>query len=293
MDDVKRLGIATCRDRPEAQEEDACMARELSDCEVTIAPWDEPGAPWSSCDAVLLRSVWDYHLRVEEFLAWVDRLAATGTTVWNAPSLVGWNAHKTYLADLEAAGVPIVPTLWLRPREVGGWPSAIERSGWPEVVLKPIVGASSFLTWRSSASEAAERTDRLARLAAQGGALLQPFVREVETGGEWSLIYFEGEFSHAVRKRARPGEFRVQYEFGGSDEPADPPVALREVARQALEVAPGEPLYARVDGIDTAGGFLVGELELIEPALFLTAAEGAAARFADAISGRFARQVAS
>ncbi len=283
---VTRLGVATCRERPEPQADDALMLRQLDGIEVVAVPWDAPMARWAGCDAVLLRSVWDYHRRVEEFLARLESLEAAGARVWNGAAAVAWNARKTYLRDLEAAGVPTVPTLWLQPEAVGGWPATIERSGWDDVVLKPIVGASSFLTWRSSAQEAGARADRLARLAAHGGALLQPFVREVESAGEWSLVYFERRFSHAVRKRGRPGEFRVQTEFGGTEEAAEPPAEVRALAESALAVAPGDPLYARVDGIETAAGFVVSELELIEPVLFLACSERAAADFARAVAAR-------
>lgn len=289
-----RLGVATCRSQPEPQPEDARMLAALpAGCELLVAPWDDLGADWRSCDAVLVRSVWDYHLRVEEFLAWVSRLDATGTTVWNPPDLIAWNARKTYLLEIGAAGVPTVPTVLLEARELDRWPDLIVGTGWAEVVLKPIVGASAFLTWRSSGRAAAERVDRLARLAAHGGALVQPFLSEVESAGEWSLVFFEGALSHAVLKRARAGEFRVQVEYGGSEEPATPPPSVLETAGQALAALPGQPLYARIDGLATAGGFLVSEVELIEPVLFLEAADGAAATFATAIAERFERWVAS
>ncbi len=290
---MTRLGVATCRERPEPGPDDALMLRELDGIEVVAAPWDDPAAPWAGCDAVLLRSVWDYHRRVDEFLAWVEGLEAGGITVWNEAAAVAWNARKTYLLDLEAAGVPTVPTVWLEPGAVAAWPEAIRRSGWDPVVLKPIVGASGYLTWRASGREAARRVDRLARLAAHGGALLQPFVPEIESAGEWSLIYFEGRFSHAVRKRGKPGEFRVQTEFGGTEEAGEPAAELRAVAEKALAVAPEDPLYARVDGIETTDGFVVSELELIEPVLFLACSGRAAARFARAVAGRLATPAAS
>lgn len=289
---MTRLGVATCRERPEPEVDDRLMLRLLDGVELLAAPWDDPRVPWSACDAVLVRSVWDYHRRLGDFLAWAESVEAAGTAVWNPTSLIRWNARKSYLEDLEAAGVPTVPTVFLEPGpgadDAAGWAEAIARTGWDPVVLKPIVGASSFLTWRTGAAEAAARADRLARLAAHGGALLQPFVPEVESAGEWSLIYFEGAFSHAVRKRAKPGEFRVQIEFGGTEESGEPPAEVRGLAGRALRAAPGEPLYARVDGIETAAGFRVSELELIEPVLFLSCSERAAASFAGAVAARLA-----
>ena len=178
-----RLGVVTCRRLPEPQADDALMLDALDDVEVVAAPWDVESAPWQSCAAVLIRSPWDYHERVDEFVAWAARLEAAGTTLWNPASLVGWNARKTYLRELEAAGIATVPTLWLEGGEPGEWAREIERTGWSDLVLKPIVGASSFLTWRMAAADLARRQDRLERLAAHGGALVQPFVREIVTEG--------------------------------------------------------------------------------------------------------------
>lgn len=282
-----RLGVATYRDLPEPTPDDALMLEALEGIEIVARPWDDEGA-WTSCAAVLVRSPWDYHRRVDEFLAWASGLERAGTPVWNPASLIEWNARKTYLRELEAAGVSTVPTLWLEPEDLDSWPDAIRDTGWDELVLKPMVGASSFLTWRSSRDEALSRTDRLERLALQGGGLAQPFVPEVLSVGEWSLIYLESTFSHAVRKRAKEGEFRVQVEFGGSEVLEEPPVDVVSVGLRALETLPAAPLYARVDGIETSAGFLLTELELIEPVLFLSKQPEAPRRLAEAVLARLA-----
>lgn len=281
-----RLGIATYRDLPDPTPDDALMVEALVGVEVVARSWDDPGAPWASCDGVFVRSPWDYHTRVEEFVSWVRALEASGTPVWNPAALIEWNARKTYLRDLAAAGVPIVPTLWLEPSDINGWPAAIRDAGWDDLVLKPMVGASSFLTWRASRDEAIARTDRLERLALQGGALAQPFVPEVLTEGEWSLMYFEGVFSHAVRKRAKVGEFRVQVEFGGSEVAEEPPAEVVESGLATLATLPAPPLYARVDGVAGTSGFVLTELELIEPVLFLGSSADAPARLARAVVAR-------
>ncbi len=281
-----RLGIATFQEKPSPTADDALMVAALSGVDVVAAPWDEDGGLWRTCDAVLVRSPWDYHMRVREFVSWAHGLEEAGVPVWNPATLMGWNVSKTYLRELADAGVQTVPTVWLEPGAVDNWPHLIRESGWQELVLKPTVGASSFLTFRTTQEEVAARPDRLARLAEQGGALAQPFVQEVLTEGEWSLIYFEGRYSHAVRKRARQGEFRVQVEFGGEEIPETPPVEVAAAGRKALETLPVEPLYARVDGIETEAGFVLTELELIEPVLFLASDPAAAERFAEAIVGR-------
>lgn len=288
--ELKCLGIATFQGKPDLQPDDRLLIDALYGVDVRVAPWDAGAASWADCEAVLLRSCWDYHHRVEEFVSWARGLEATGTVVLNPAETAAWNARKTYLREVEAAGLPTVPTIWLLDEDVEGCRTAIAGSGWDRVVLKPIVGASSFLTWLSSAEEALDHPDRLERLIAQGGGMLQPFVREIETAGEWSVMFFGGEFSHAVRKRARSGEFRVQEEFGGTVERETPSDDVLATCRRSLDMAPDAVLYARVDGVETHDGFRLTEVELIEPVLFLGSAEEAPGRFVRALADRWAAE---
>lgn len=288
--ELNRLGMATFQGKPDLQPDDRLLVDALDGLEVRVAPWDAGDASWSDCDAVLVRSCWDYHHRVEEFVSWAQGLQTGGTPVLNSAETFAWNARKTYLRDVEAAGLPTVPTIWLLDSDVESCRMAIVRSGWERVVLKPIVGASSFLTWLSSAEEAADRPDRLEQLIAQGGAMLQPFVPEIQTAGEWSVMFFGGEFSHAVRKLARSGEFRVQEEFGGTVELETPSDEVLATCRRSLDVAPDRPLYARIDGVETCTGFRLTELELIEPVLFLGSSEEAPLRLAHALVHRWAEE---
>ena len=282
-----RLGVATWSGDPEPETDDRLMLEALpSSVEVIAGAWDDPKARWDSCDAVLIRSCVDYHTRAEEFLDWAERVEAAGTPLWNAAPVVAWNARKTYLRELADAGLPIVPTVWLESEDLTEHSRLLEESPWEEIVLKPIVGASSYLIWRGTARAARSQDELFARLSAQGGAMLQPFLCEVEERGEWSLIYFEGLFSHAVLKRARPGEYRVQSEFGGTIHSLEPPAEWRSIGEAALDQAPAEALYARIDGVETKGGFRLSEVELIEPELFLGSAPGAPERFAAAVAKR-------
>jgi glutathione synthase/RimK-type ligase-like ATP-grasp enzyme len=282
-----RLGVATWADEPEPHPDDRRMLDALpSSVEVTSCAWDDPEAPWASCDAVLIRTCVDYHLRVGEFVAWAEGLEEAGTPLWNAAAVVTWNSRKTYLRELGEAGLPIVPTIWLEGDDDAEHSRLVDTTPWEEVVVKPIVGASSYLIWHGGANDLRSDNAPLERIAAQGGGMLQPFVREIRERGEWSLIYFEGRFSHAVLKRARAGEYRVQAEFGGSVDSLEPPAELRALGEAALDLAPVAPLYARVDAIDTAEGFLLSELELIEPELFLGSAPEAPGRFAAAVVSR-------
>lgn len=244
--------------------------------------WDDPVVDWSAFNAVVLRACWDYHTRPAEFRAWLARLDTVGIPVWNTPDVIRWNMRKTYLRDLAAAGINVVPTVWAAPGETVNLVDVLSAQGWAQAVVKPQISASAWQTWTVTPAEAVTRQPDLDGLIANGGALIQPLVPEIRTG-EWSLIFFNGTFSHAVLKRPGAGSIFVQEEHGGSTTPATP--RPEHVAQAMLEAAPdGPPLYARVDAVAVNGTLQLMELELIEPSLFLDNAS--AARFADALLAR-------
>lgn len=232
-------------------------------------------------DAVVLRSTWDYHLRLPEFLAWVDAIEVSGIPLFNQPSTVRWNVDKQYLLELEACGVPIVPTRHAARGSTVELAALLRDAGWAEAVVKPSVSGGAFETWRAVPRDA--DTVRFARQLETMDCLVQPFVPELISEGEWSLLFFRGVFSHAVLKRPERGDFRVQEEFGGVAHAAEPSPAIVEAATRALAASGQETLYARVDGVVRGGRFEVMELELVEPSLFLGESPGAAGRFAQAL----------
>ncbi|HVE80232.1 MAG TPA: hypothetical protein VNA89_15305 [Gemmatimonadaceae bacterium] len=283
-----RVALATYARLPGLADDDRLLADALRAVAVDAAPavWDDAGVDWERFDLVIVRSCWDYHTRLGDFLRWLDRVEATGTRVENAPAVLRWNAEKTYLRDLAACGVPVVPTRWVRPGGDVALDVLLGEAGWDEAVVKPIVSASATDTWRTGRASAAADAARFRDLAARGGVMVQPFLPVVAAEGEWSLVFLDGTFSHAVLKRPAAGDFRVQHEHGGSAEPVAPSPALVRQARAALAAAPGDPLYARVDGCVIAGRLHVMELELIEPSLFLALAPDAPARLARAVVRR-------
>jgi hypothetical protein len=260
----------------------------------TAAVWDDPSVAWSEFDAVVVRSCWDYHLRYDEFFRWIDRVMRCGVPIWNPPATIRWNSRKTYLHDLSIGGIRTVPTLWLPPdnprAETASLATILADTGWDRAVVKPIISASAHETWSVTIDDvredAAAWDARLRALIARPGAMVQPFIREVESDGEWSLQFFGGVFSHAVRKYAALGDFRVTREWGGWHEHMAPPPNVIHQAERALRTAPGESVYARVDGVLVDGDLVVTELELLEPSLFLDAHPEAPARFARAIVGK-------
>jgi glutathione synthase/RimK-type ligase-like ATP-grasp enzyme len=288
---VRRIALATYSRAPRLAADDELLPPALASLGITAEPvvWSNDSATWSDFDAVVVRSCWDYHLQFAEFLAWLARLDAGGIAVWNSSPLLRWNADKRYLLDLAQRGAATIPTMVV-PRGRGcDVESFAIAEGWTRFVLKPAISASGYETYalRTPLDEAAR--DAIAKVTTIGDALLQPFVDEVQRDGEYSFTFIDGVFSHATLKRATPGEFRVQTEHGGSVEPVDAPRALVEQATHVLNVLPETPLYARVDGIARGSAFLLMELELIEPNLFLSDGSGAVERLASAIARRVGR----
>jgi glutathione synthase/RimK-type ligase-like ATP-grasp enzyme len=288
--DAIEIAIVTYDARPEPTDDDRLLVNALTSrgARVDARSWSDPDTRWARYDAVVLRSCWDYFHRPAEFHAWLDRLESERATVHNPVPTLRWNADKRYLRDLEARGVPVVPTHWV---PLGAAPSLGEirrRTGWSELVVKPAVSGGAHGTWRSSPG-VIDDDARFAASAAEGDVMVQPMLDEIEVDGEWSLHFFDGAFSHAIVKRPRAGDFRVQLEHGGSVERVEPSHAMLDAARRAIEAAPdagAPPLYARVDGCIVDGAFVLMELELLEPALSLAWAAGAAERMADALLRR-------
>jgi glutathione synthase/RimK-type ligase-like ATP-grasp enzyme len=245
--------------------------------------WDEPGIDWPRFDAVVLRSCWDYHQRLTEFRDWLRALDRGGARLWNPADVVRWNLDKTYLRDLRSAGIPVPDTVWLDAGAAPDLGGLLETRSWARAVVKPRVSLSAHDTWVTDSARAAADQARFAALVRSRGALVQEFVPEVTAHGELSLMHVAGAFTHAVKKRAGPDDFRVQRQYGGSAEPVAASAVALEGARRALAVVPGPWLYARVDGVERDGRFVVMELEVIEPELFLVWSSEAAHRFAQAI----------
>jgi glutathione synthase/RimK-type ligase-like ATP-grasp enzyme len=283
---MKLVLCATCESIPNLTEDDQVLIAPLAKrgIEARAAVWSDRSVSWSAADAVVIRSCWDYHLRLEEFLRWIASLEQAGVRVWNPPAMLRGNADKIYLRELERKGVPIVPTLW--PEAGFQLGQELRERGWKKAVVKPRVSATAYRTALATVEEANGAQALVDDLLHGPGVMVQEFLEEVSKHGEWSLIFFAGQFSHAVIKTPKAGDFRVQHDFGGGEKIASAPDSVVQAASRVIAALEGTPLYARVDGVESGGQFLLMELELIEPALFLRLAEGAAERFAAAIAAR-------
>lgn len=250
---------------------------------VSAVRWDDPSAAWEHFDLVIVRSPWDYFRRLPEFLAWLDHLERVGARVHNPVRVIRDNLDKRYLLDLAQRGVPVTPTVHVPRGAAPELAVVLAQRGWDEAVVKPAVSAAAFETWRVAVAGADAAQARFAALVAERDVLIQPFLAEIAEGGEWSLVFFTGRYSHALRKFPAPGDFRVQQYHGGSLQGAVAPPELIAEATAILAQASGPLLYARVDGVQTRDGFRVMELELIEPELFLRTDPAAPERFALAV----------
>jgi len=283
-----RIALATYEHAPQLAPDDQLLRPALTAAGMDAEPvvWSDPAVMWETFDAVVIRSCWDYHTRIQEFTSWLARLDASRLPVWNPIALVEWNANKRYLLDLAQRGVATIPTM-IVPRGGAHDVGAIaDAEGWTRFVIKPTVSASGYETHALTLPLDDQSRRVIDGVTSLGDTLVQPFAAEVPRDGEYSFTFIDGALSHATIKRVAHGEFRVQTEHGGSVAPIDPPPALAEQAAHVVSVLPETPLYARVDGIERGGAFLLMELELIEPNLFLGFREGAADEFARALVRR-------
>lgn len=241
------------------------------------AGWQVRPAVWSDpivdADLALIRSTWDYTSRAEEFLARLDEIALR-MPLWNPAATVRWNADKRYLMQLADAGIPVPATTMVPRGSTTDLADVLQELASDEVVIKPLVGAGGYRTWRAGAG------DEVAWAAAiqTHDLLVQRYLPEVASEGEWSLVFLAGSYSHAVIKLPAGGEFRVQQQHGGTWRVAQPGTGLVAAAERVLAAIPHPWQYARIDGIQAGGQFVLMEAELIEPQLFLPSAPGSAER---------------
>lgn len=285
---MARVALATCLALPNLDAEDADLVPALAAIGIDGVPlvWTDPSVEWASCDLVVVRTTWDYPNKIGAFLDWADRVAAV-RPLWSSAAMLRWNTDKRYLRELEEQGVPIVPTRWFERGDRPDLASVAREEGWEEMVLKPVVSAGARRTRLAGPGSMAEGQAFLTEQLTQRAMMAQPYIAEVSTAGELSLLYFNGRFSHAVRKIPAVGDFRVQTEHGGRVLSVAPTAGELGAGQRVLDAIGSETLYARVDLLQTADGVdRLLELEVTEPSMFLRWDPAAPARFASAIAER-------
>ena len=283
---MKRCAFLSMRDLTGYLSDDGLAVAALNTLGWSVATnaWCDTSVNWAAYDLVVVRSTWDYHHRPGNFLSTLRRIERSGAVLANPLNTIEWNINKRYLRELASRGVDIVPTHWGR---AGTLPDAAElftTLGCDELVLKRVVGAGAQNAYRLRSGETDDIWDEVQNTYANQDWMAQPFLDSVINDGESSLFFFDGEFSHAVRKVPKTGDYRVQEEYGSTLTRIDPGADLRTAADVVMARVAATPLYARVDLVrGTAGAHQLMELELIEPALYLRLDESAPEKFARAL----------
>jgi hypothetical protein len=280
METRHTVTLVTCHAQPCLTPSDSLLKMELEKlgASVRVAIWTDSEVDWSASDLTVIRSTWDAHLRFGEFESWLRHIHVK-TRICNPMENILWNLDKRYLLDLGKRGVATIPTAYL----ASGSRVKLDSTDfdWPRVVAKPSIGGGSFAV-RSFfvPAESAALEDHLDNILGRTGALVQRFEESVADLSERSLVFIGGNYSHAVRRIAfNTGNTPDTPEFDHRAEEGE--IAF---AAQVLEAAYSSDLaFARVDILPTPEGLLLMELELIEPALFLTRLPGAAHKLAFAL----------
>jgi len=267
-----RIALASCKRLPEPDPDETLIvdAFRRAGHDSRVLAWDDPAAPFADHDITVLRSTWNYYEHLDDFLAWTKRIPR----LVNPAHVVATNATKTYLQDLQARGVDIVPTEFVDRGARADLASILERRGWDAVVIKPVVSAGSYRTKRFDRASAKDGQAFLDDLVRDRAAMVQAWMASVDGYGERSMVWIDGEVTHAIRKTPR---------FAGGSEQVSGEVPVaddeRAFAMRAVEPFAKEILYARCDIVRDGDVLRVMELELIEPSLFFAQAPRALDRF--------------
>jgi len=250
---------------------------------VNCTYWDDPDYDWSQTKAIVFRTIWDYFERYEEFALWLEHVK-TKTRLINPYHLIQWNIDKHYLADLERQGIAIVPTVFVDSGKHQSLNEVCEEQGWDDVVIKPAIAGGAFETYKVKQKERLDYEDRFEKLVNDRDMLIQPFIKSITTRGEASLMLFGGQYTHAILKKTKTGDYRVQDDFGGTVHFYQPTQEEITFAEAVFACCDPMPAYGRADIVwDEDENILLGELEIIEPELWVRNYPESAEAFANSI----------
>ena len=285
---MNTIAIASCQQLPSFEEDDRFLYQALKQegIHFNVIPWDAD-VRWDAYDMCLIRTTWDYVPRWTDFVRWIEHVS-TQTLLLNPPETLRWNVDKHYLRELSERGVPIAPTLWITQH--ADVASLIEQQQWKRAFFKPTIGACASNTMRFTRDELPQAQDFLEEQLKRHTMMLQPYISTVETQGEYSAIFFADQCTHCVQKIPPKGDYRVQDDFGATDQLIPHLPELLTLAEHTLSETPHPWLYARVDALCMADNtWVLNELELIEPSLFFRHAPQAASVLVQALKEHFAR----
>lgn len=231
--------------------------------------WNDPAINWDNYQVAVLKSPWDYFDLIEDFYLWLDLIENKKIKLLNPVDIVRWNTNKHYLKEVEQAGLRITPSFFVEKNDQIDLNDFFDKFKTNKLIVKPCISGGAKNTFKVSIENVTEVNEQLNALLKQEDFIIQPFLPEILESGEWSFIFFNGKYSHTLVKKAKSGDFRVQPAHGGSVHPQNPDEKLIETAARYVQTFAKGCLYARVDGTFVNGEFLLMELELIEPFLFL------------------------
>lgn len=231
--------------------------------------WNDPEVNWEHFQVAILKSPWDYFDLIEAFHKWLDLLEDKNVKLLNPIDTVRWNTDKHYLNEIHNAGLAIMKSFFINRNEMVVLQDFFKKFDTDKLIVKPCVSGGAKNTFKVTSENVTEVNEKLNFLLEQEAFIIQPFLPEILEIGEWSFIFFNGVYSHSLIKQAKPGDFRVQPAHGGSVIPQNPDQEIIETAAKYVNQFAEKCLYARVDGTFVDGKFLLMELELIEPFLFL------------------------
>lgn len=279
---MKHVALVTYDEYPNLTESDALLVEPLLKERINSSPipWNDKTIDWSQFDAIILRSAWNYQFHYQEFLSWLSNLEKIKTRVFNPLPLLRWNSHKSYILDLQNKGVPVIPTIFNAKGKQNNLLNTMNNFHSDNIIIKPAIGASALGVTRIKRADCEKSEESIQKLFATEDYLIQPLMKEVMIEGEYSLVFIGNIFSHAVLKKPKRNEFRSNSEFGAKEEIINPSKSLIRQAADVIRTVESNILYARVDGINANGKFILMELEFIEPHLFFDLKPEAARLFA-------------
>ena len=259
---------------------DALVSKGVS---VERTNWDNPDYNFAKTDAIVFRTIWDYFERYVEFSVWLEKVSKL-TTVINPLSLIQWNIDKHYLADLSEKGISVMESVFVNTGKHQSLKTVCIENGWSDIVIKPAISGAAMHTYKILASEISHNEALFKKLVEERDMLVQEFQTTIMTMGETSLMVFNGKFTHAILKRTKEGEFRVQDDFGGTVHAYEPTASEIALAEKAFAVCNPKPAYGRADIVwDAQGNPMISELEIIEPELWVRNYPESATNFAEGI----------
>ena len=255
--------------------------------QVEEVSWRKKDPDWNQYDLVVIRSPWDYQQNADAFVRVLKDIEKSSAVLQNSLAIVEWNINKQYLRELESKGVEIVPSLWRNNITAEELTNFFTTYDTPEIIIKPCISANADDTFRLTESDLPKSADQLIKTFNNRDCMIQPFMPSVINEGEFSLFYFNGQYSHSILKTPATNDFRVQEEHGGRLKKIEPEAELLAAAERTLKAIDSTLLYARLDYVRSDSGFALMEAELIEPSLYFYLDPKSPIRFAEAVDNYF------